>query len=105
MFSVEGVNDSLRHRLGTALRAQRKHWGKTQERLAEDVGFTSRYYAGLERGERNVSLDTLDEICRVLGLDPVTLLAGQIVDRYPKKRAAPTDANPVKRNAAKRVAQ
>lgn len=104
MISVERVNTTLRTRLGAALRAQRKHWGLSQEKLAERVGFTPRYYAGLERGERNISLDTLDEVARILGLDPVALLAGQKSDHLPAKRTAPSDANPVKRNAKKRAA-
>lgn len=104
MISVERVDTTLRTRLGTALRAQRKHWRLSQEKLAEHVGFTPRYYAGLERGERNISLDTLDEVARILGLDPVALLAGQQVDHLPAERTAPADANPVKRNAKKKAA-
>lgn len=103
VFSVERVETTLRTRLGTALRAQREHWNLSQEKLAERVGFTPRYYAGLERGERNISLDTLDEVARILGLDPVALLAGQKVDRRPDPRAAPADANPVKRNANRKA--
>ncbi|MFD1201993.1 helix-turn-helix domain-containing protein [Leucobacter albus] len=89
--------DSLKTKIGAALRAQRNHWGLSQERLAQRVGLTTRYIAGLERSEFNVTVDTLDELARILGLDPVALLNGELRDELPEQRDAPADANPVKR--------
>ena len=33
-----------------------------------------RYLAGIERGERNLTLDSIDSIANRMGVDPVTLL-------------------------------
>ncbi len=92
-------NESLKERIGAALRAQRNHWGLSQERLAQRIGITTRYIAGLERSEFNVTVDTLDELARKLGVDPVALLNGELRDDLPDKRDAPADANPVKRRS------
>ena len=91
--------ESLKVRIGAALRAQRQHWGLSQEKLAHRVGLTTRYIAGLERSEFNVTVDTLDELARILGVDPVALLNGKLRDDLPEQRDAPADANPVKRRS------
>lgn len=91
--------DSLKTKIGAALRAQRNHWGLSQERLAQRVGLTTRYIAGLERSEFNVTVDTFDELARILGVDPVALLNGELRDDLPEQRDAPADANPVKRRS------
>ncbi|WP_257944752.1 helix-turn-helix domain-containing protein, partial [Brevibacterium sp. Mu109] len=46
----------LRRRLGANLRRQRRHWSLSQEALAHRVGLSPRYVAGIERGERNLTL-------------------------------------------------
>ncbi|PKG24365.1 helix-turn-helix domain-containing protein [Niallia nealsonii] len=53
--------------VGDSVRIYRKAKGLTQEELAEQAGLQSTYIGGVERGERNISLDTLDKILR--GLD------------------------------------
>lgn len=90
------MTDSLRQRLGANLRAQRAHWNLTQDELAERVGLSPRYLAGAERGERNWTLDTLDSVASILGLDPVALLSGELTDEKPQPRTRPSDANPAK---------
>lgn len=98
-----GQQESLRVRVGAALRAQRGQWGLSQERLAHRVGFTTRYISGLERGEFNLTLDTFDELARVLGVDPIALLNGQIREELPAQRDAPADANPAGRGPRRGV--
>ena len=49
-----GVSEPLRKRLGANLRAERHRRALTQEALAEHLGVTARYLAGIERGERNL---------------------------------------------------
>lgn len=88
------MTDSLRNRLGAGLLAQRRHWGLTQEQLAERIGVTPRYLAALERGERNVTLDTFGEYAGFLGLDTLQLLSGELTDELPPQRTRPADANP-----------
>lgn len=42
----------------------------TQEQLAEELGVTPRYLAGVERGERNLTLDSVDALAKQLGTRP-----------------------------------
>lgn len=46
----------------------------TQERLAEALGFSIRYVAGVERGEENLTLDSVDQLGRLLDVDALELL-------------------------------
>lgn len=63
-------------RLGANLRAYRKREGLSQEKLALKIELTPRYLAGIERGERNMTLDSVDALAKRLGIEPVELLAG-----------------------------
>ncbi|WRS30468.1 helix-turn-helix transcriptional regulator [Actinomycetaceae bacterium MB13-C1-2] len=69
------MNSSLKKQLGTNLRALRKGRGLSQEMLAEELGFTPRYLAGIERGERNLTLDSVDALARQLRVPSSLLLA------------------------------
>jgi transcriptional regulator with XRE-family HTH domain len=68
------VELDLQHRLGRNLRAYRRAKGLSQEELADLLGFHRTYIGGLERGERNVTLQTLDRLAAQLGADPIDLL-------------------------------
>ena len=65
----------LKKRLGANLRAERRRRNLTQEKLAEQLGFSARYLAGIERGERNLTLDSVDSLAADLELDTRTLLS------------------------------
>lgn len=65
---------SLRERLGAGVRAYRVAAGLSQEKFAPTVDMTVRYLAGIERGERNLTLNSVDVIAGRLGVDPVELL-------------------------------
>ena len=71
------MEEPLKHRVGRNVRDLRSARGLTQERLAENLGCTPRYLAGIERGERNLTLDTLDALADRLGVDGLTLLTGK----------------------------
>lgn len=64
----------LKKVLGSQVRAQRLKRGLTQESLAELLDFTPRYYAGVERGERNLTLDSVNALAEQLGVSARTLL-------------------------------
>lgn len=64
----------LRLRLGQNLRAIRKARGLTQEDLAGLSGLHFTYIGGIERGERNLSIDNVGRLADALGLDAVDLL-------------------------------
>lgn len=66
----------LNQRVGKNLRALRVSRGISQEGLAHELEYDRTYLAGIERGERNLSLDTLSKLAEQLGVDPLELLAG-----------------------------
>lgn len=69
------VATSLRQRLGANLRAERRRRRLTQEDLAEQLGVTARYLGGIERAERNMTLDSVDALAQELGIDALDLLS------------------------------
>ncbi|MBP1942242.1 helix-turn-helix domain-containing protein [Cytobacillus luteolus] len=56
--------------VGERIRGIRKHKGLTQEELADITGLQHSYIGGIERGERNISLLTLEKIISGLGIMP-----------------------------------
>jgi len=60
--------------LGAQVREIRRSRGLTQESLAEQLDVTPRYLAGVERGERNLTLDSIDALAKQLGVDARSLL-------------------------------
>lgn len=65
---------SLKSILGAQVREIRRARGLTQEALAEQLEVTPRYLAGVERGERNLTLDSIDALAQQLGVDARSLL-------------------------------
>jgi transcriptional regulator with XRE-family HTH domain len=68
------VSSSLRSLLGARLRDLRQGRGLTQEALALQLSVTPRYLAGIERGERNLTLDSVDALAEQLGVSALSLL-------------------------------
>ncbi len=54
--------------LGEAIRAIRRERGLTQELFASHAGIDRSYYGALERGEFNMTVDTLVTVARGLGV-------------------------------------
>lgn len=48
--------------------------GFTQEKISEELGINEKSYSNLETGRYNISLDRLDDISRILELEPYILL-------------------------------
>ncbi len=48
--------------------------GLSQEQFAEGCGYHRTYIGSIERGERNITLSTLEAIAVALGVKPVDLL-------------------------------
>ena len=65
---------SLKSTLGAQVREVRRSRGLTQEALAEQLEMTPRYLAGVERGERNLTLDSVDALAKQLGVEAGSLL-------------------------------
>jgi transcriptional regulator with XRE-family HTH domain len=66
--------DSVLVRFGNRVRELRKKKGLSQEGLALESGLDRSYVGGVERGERNISLENIDKLARALGVPPSELL-------------------------------
>lgn len=60
--------------VGRNIRKYRKKMGLSQEELAEKSGLHRTYIGGIERGERNITLDSLQVIADALSVEPVLLI-------------------------------
>ncbi|MHB1426764.1 MAG: helix-turn-helix domain-containing protein [Gemmataceae bacterium] len=58
---------------GNRVRQLRKSRGWSQEEFAHRVGLDRSYMGGVERGERNVSLENICLIAKALGVPPAEL--------------------------------
>jgi transcriptional regulator with XRE-family HTH domain len=65
----------LQRTLGQNLRAFRKAEGVSQETFADTLGVHRTYMGALERGERNVSLKSVEKIAGKLKIEPLLLLS------------------------------
>ena len=65
---------SARMRFALRLRALRKERGLSQEDLADLAGIHRTYVGSVERGERNVSIDSMERLALALKVDLSQLL-------------------------------
>ena len=68
------MEGDLQQAVGRNLRAYREGKGLSQEAFADELGVHRTYMGGIERGERNLTLKSLERIAERLGLDPLALL-------------------------------
>lgn len=59
---------SVRSKIGKAVRRLRAEAGFSQEGFADHCGFHRTYIGAIERGEKNLTTDSLERIARALGL-------------------------------------
>jgi len=59
---------SIQESLGARVRKLRKQKGWSQEELADHCGHHWTYIGGLERGERNATLQVVADIAQALGV-------------------------------------
>ena len=69
------VNQSARLRLAERLRSERATRNLSQEQLADLAGLHRTYVGSVERAERNVSIDNIEQLALALGLDIAVLLS------------------------------
>lgn len=60
------MTSPLMQRLGIAIRTRRHRAGYSQERFADRIGMHRAYYSAIERGEKNLQIDTLQRVCEGL---------------------------------------
>jgi transcriptional regulator with XRE-family HTH domain len=56
------------------VRRRRLARGVSQEALADICGYHRTYVGGIERGQRNITIATLEALAGALGVDPIALL-------------------------------
>lgn len=56
--------------VGSKIRDYRKTKGLSQDQLGEICGFHFSYIGGVERGERNISLENIGKIAEALDVEP-----------------------------------
>ncbi|WP_433941855.1 helix-turn-helix domain-containing protein [Paenibacillus lautus] len=59
--------------IGERIKHLRKEQGMTQEELAEKAGINASYIGTVERGERNISIETLEKIIEGLGVSSTAM--------------------------------
>jgi transcriptional regulator with XRE-family HTH domain len=72
------VEGDLQRTVGRNLRAYREARGLSQEAFADVLGVHRTYMGAIERGERNLTLRSVERIVARLDLDPLTLLTQSI---------------------------
>lgn len=73
MLVVMAIGD-LQRVFGRNLRQHRQQLGLSQEAFADNVGVHRTYMGGVERGERNLTLKSMESICERIGQDPIEML-------------------------------
>ena len=64
----------LREIVAANVRRHRKALGVSQQDFAYDIEMDRTYFGGIERGERNVSIDNIERIAKGLKIDAHQLL-------------------------------
>lgn len=68
------MDGRLQRAVGLNLRAYRQDLGLSQEAFADVLGVHRTYLGGIERGEHNLTLRSVERIAAKLRVDPVVLL-------------------------------
>jgi transcriptional regulator with XRE-family HTH domain len=71
------VEGDLQRNVGRNLRAYRQARDLSQEALADLVGVHRTYMGGLERGERNLTLKSVERLADRLGIDALALMRSE----------------------------
>jgi transcriptional regulator with XRE-family HTH domain len=70
------MEGDLQRAVGQRLRVYREGKGLSQEAFAQVLGVHRTYMGGIERGERNLTLRSVERIAHQLRIDPLDLLRG-----------------------------
>lgn len=74
------MEGDLQRNVGRNLRAYRQARGLSQEAFADVLEVHRTYMGGIERGERNLTLKSVERIADRLELDPLALLGNQGIE-------------------------
>jgi len=68
------MEGELQKTLGRNLRRLRESQGMSQEDFADKLGYHRTYLGGVERGERNLTLRSVERIAILTGVEALSLL-------------------------------
>ena len=86
------MEGDLQLRFGRNVRQLREQRGLSQEGLADALEVHRTFVGGVERGERNLTLRTVERLSAKLDADPLALLGADSLT--PALRAAATGGDP-----------
>lgn len=72
--------------IGERIRDARKSLKKTQKEFSQSLDMSENYIWQIEKGQREPSERTLNDICRIFGVDPVWLRTGEGEPFVPQSR-------------------
>lgn len=101
-MSVQLASMDMRRLVGRNVRSIRLEKGLTQEKFAEQSGFTQQYMSDLERGLRNPTIVSLYEIALALGVDHVSLVTPDDEAREEEERRLEAKARGREQSRVKR---
>ena len=91
------MEGNLQKTFGRSLRAYRRSRGLSQEHFAEIIGVHRTYMGGVERGERNLTLKSIERIAARIDIPALELLnepEAAPAAKPAKGRALPRDPDP-----------
>lgn len=65
---VKDMDETILLRFGKRLKALRERQGISQEKFALSIGMDRTYYASVENGKRNISLENINKIANGFGV-------------------------------------
>ena len=95
--STSATSITLRQVFARNLRLVRVHAGMSQERLADEAGVDRTFVGSLERGERNISIDNVELLCKAVGIPAHELMNPELPELMgldPTLTRAPRSARP-----------
>lgn len=90
------MEGDLQRAFGRSLRAYREQRGLSQEDLADALAVHRTFVGGVERGERNLTLRTVERLSAGLGVDPLVLLGPPAPGVGLRAAASGKDPGPVR---------
>lgn len=72
--TVARVTSELQKIVGRRLREQRESLGLSQEAMAERLGYHRTFLGSVERGERNLTLASVEQLATSLGVPALDML-------------------------------
>lgn len=69
---------TLQEFIAANVKEYRLRLGLSQEELAERCNYHRTYIGSIERGERNITIHTLEALAKALGVSPADLLSDDV---------------------------